>query len=126
MAVEVVRDVGATGGAEPFRRWTCRHGSARLRERLDAERVGGMLVTSLANIRYLSGFSGSAADAPRHGAALSCSSPTGATRTRPRREMATAGVDVELAVVNSTGQIKTIETATRNLAWIASGSRPNP
>ena len=44
MAVEVVRDVGATGGAElPAMDVPAR--LARLRERLDAERVGGILVT---------------------------------------------------------------------------------
>ena len=33
----------------------------RLRERLDAQELGGLLVTKLANVRYLTGFTGSAA-----------------------------------------------------------------
>ncbi|MGP8163230.1 MAG: M24 family metallopeptidase [Acidimicrobiales bacterium] len=117
MAVEVVRDVGATGGAElPAMDVPAR--LARLRERLDAERVGGILVTSLANVRYLSGFSGSAAILLVTARRVLFVTD-GRYKDQAAAETATAGVDVELAVVNSTKQIKTIESATRNLARLA-------
>jgi Xaa-Pro aminopeptidase len=117
MAVEVVREVEDAAEAElaPLD-FAAR--LAKLRERLGRERVGGILVTSLANVRYLSGFSGSAAmlvvTAKR---ALLVTD--GRYRDQAAAEIAAAGVGIDLEVVGSTKQLKAVETATRTLARLA-------
>jgi len=87
----------------------------KLRERLGRERLGGMLVTSLTNVRYLTGFSGSSAVALV--TARRCLLITdGRYKDQAAREMAASGVAGDLEVVSSTGRLKTIESATRSLA----------
>ena len=70
--------------ARPCRPWTWQGGSAGCAPRIAAAACEALLVTSLVNVRYLTGFSGSAGmllvtqDTP-------CSCPTGATGTRRGR-----------------------------------------
>ncbi|HXZ82907.1 MAG TPA: Xaa-Pro peptidase family protein [Acidimicrobiales bacterium] len=91
---------------------------AQLRERLGKERIDGILVTSLANVRYLSGFSGSAAllvVTARRALLIT----DGRYRDQAAAETAAAGVDVDLEVVGATKQVQAVETATSNLARLA-------
>ena len=128
MAVEVIKEMGEAAGTElapmdyPAR-------LAKLRERLGQERVGGILVTSLSNVRYLSGFSGSSAmllvTAKR---ALLITD--GRYKDQAAAEMAAAGVVADLEVAASTKQItastkqmRTVAVATRSLARLALESR---
>jgi len=74
-----------------------------------------MLVTSLANVRYLTGFSGSSAVLLV--TARRCLLITdGRYKDQAAREMAASGVTADLEVVNATKRLKTIESATRALA----------
>ena len=57
--------------------------AARLRAALDDAGCDALLVTNLTNVRYLTGFTGSAALLLVHAPTSSCSSPTAATATRP-------------------------------------------
>jgi Xaa-Pro aminopeptidase len=117
MVVEVIREMEEAGGKElapmdvPSR-------LVRLRERLGRERLSGMLVTSLANVRYLSGFSGSSAMllvTARRALLVT----DGRYRDQAAAEMAAAGVSADLEVVGSTKQISAINAATHGLARLA-------
>jgi Xaa-Pro aminopeptidase len=69
----------------------------RLRERLGAAELDALLVTKLANVRYLTGFTGSAATLLVTGdAALFVTD--GRYRERSREELAAAGVDVKIEI----------------------------
>jgi len=121
MAVEVIKEMDEAGGTElapmdyPAR-------VAKLRERLGKERVGGILVTSLSNVRYLSGFSGSSAmllvTAKR---ALLITD--GRYKDQAATEMAAAGVVADLEVATSTKQLKAVAAATRALARLGLEAR---
>jgi len=114
MVVSVIRETGEeTSPAIPPMNVPSRVG--KLRERLGRERLGGMLVTSLANVRYLTGFSGSSAVLLV--TARRCLLITdGRYKDQAAREMAASGVTADLEVVNATKRLKTIESATRALA----------
>ena len=114
MAVSVTREPREKGSpAIPPMNVRSRIG--KLRERLGRERLGGMLVTSLTNVRYLTGFSGSSAVALV--TARRCLLITdGRYKDQAAREMAASGVTADLEVVNATKRLKTIESATRALA----------
>jgi Xaa-Pro aminopeptidase len=121
MAVEVIKEMGEAAGTElapmdyPAR-------VANLRERLGQEHLGGILVTSLSNVRYLSGFSGSSAmlvvTAKR---ALLITD--GRYKDQAAAEMTAAGVVADLEVAASPKQLKTVTAATRSLARLALEAR---
>ncbi len=114
MVVSVIRETGEeTSPAIPPMNVPSRVG--KLRERLGRERLGGMLVTSLSNVRYLTGFSGSSAVLLV--TARRCLLITdGRYKDQAAREMAASGVTADLEVVNATKRLKTIESSTRALA----------
>jgi len=69
----------------------------RLRERLGREELGALLVTKLANIRYLTGFTGSAAMllvAPDHALFVT----DGRYTEQSKEQLAAAGVDTEIRI----------------------------
>ncbi len=116
MAVEVIREVGETGAA-PLAPMDLPLRLVRLRELLGKERLSGMLVTSLSNVRYLSGFSGSSAMllvTARHTLLVT----DGRYRDQAAAQLAAAGVKVDLEVVGRTKQIDSIVRATRGLAQL--------
>ncbi len=84
-----------TRTARPHRspRSTSARGSAACRRASPTPQIDALLVTKLANVRYLTGFTGSAAlllVTPRRRA---CSSPTAATPSSAHEELDAAGVD---------------------------------
>ena len=65
----------------------------RVRARMATAGVDALLVTDLTNVRYLTGFTGSAGRAAARCPTSWCSSPTAATATRRPSELAAAGAD---------------------------------
>jgi Xaa-Pro aminopeptidase len=89
----------------------------RLRERLEGEHLSGLLVTALANVRYLSGFSGSAA------MLLVTESRTalftdGRYKDQSAEQLAAAGVEADLVVGKMETQLKSLDRATKSLARV--------
>jgi len=117
MAVEVIREKMEAGG-EDLASMNVPSRLAKLRERLGRERVGGILVASLSNIRYLCGFSGSSALLVVT-ARRTLLVTDGRYRDQAAVETAAAGVEVDLAVGTAARQVEAIEAATRNLARLA-------
>jgi Xaa-Pro aminopeptidase len=117
MAVEVIREVREAGG-EDLASMNVPSRLGKLRERLGREHVGGILVASLSNIRYLCGFSGSSGllvVTARRALLVT----DGRYKDQAAAETTAAGVEVDLAVVTAAKQVKAIEAATRNLARLA-------
>ena len=91
-----------------------------LRERLETAECDALLVTSLVNIRYLTGFTGSA------GMLLVTASDAllvsdGRYREQAREQLAGAGVDIELEIGRATDQLEAIDGVAKGSA--GSGSR---
>jgi Xaa-Pro aminopeptidase len=117
MAVEVIREVKEAGG-EDLASMNVPSRLGKLRERLGREHVGGILVASLSNIRYLCGFSGSSGllvVTARRALLVT----DGRYKDQAAAETTAAGVEVDLVVVTAARQVKAIEAATRNLARLA-------
>ncbi len=87
----------------------------RLRERLEEAKIDALIVTNLANVRYLSGFSGSAGVVVvvAKGALLTTD---GRYRTQSAEQVASAGVAdaLEIAIANADGQRAAIRDALRS------------
>ena len=90
----------------------------RLRERIRRERAGGLLVTELSNVRYLSGFSGSSA--------ILLVRPDrvvfytdGRYAEQSASELAQVGVEAEITIVKNSERLEAVATATRDLARLA-------
>lgn len=90
----------------------------RLRERLAHERCGGMLVTSLSNVRYLCGFSGSVGMLLVTAGRASFYTD-GRYGEQAANELARVGVDAEIVVLRNSERLGSISKATRNLARLA-------
>lgn len=89
----------------------------RLRERLEEERLEGLLVSAMSNVRYLSGFSGSAA------MLLVTSSRTvfftdGRYKDQSVEQLAAAGVEADFVIGKTADQLKSLERATKSLARV--------
>lgn len=90
----------------------------RLRERLRREQVGGMLVTSLSNVRYLSGFSGSSGMLLVSGNRVIFYTD-GRYEEQALAELAEVGVEAELAIVKNSERLEAIANSTRDLPRLA-------
>ena len=98
--------------------------AGRLRAALADAGIDALLVTHLVNVRYLTGFTGSAGDAARHRPTRSCSSPTAATATQAGEQLAAAGVDAEIEIGATVAQQRDALRGARSRPARASGSRP--
>ena len=95
------RATTVTGGDGTRRRpWTVGARLGRLRARLEAAGVDALVVTALANVRYLTGFSGSAGVVLVTGPTARCSTTDGRYRTQAAEQLDAAGTAgaVELVV----------------------------
>ncbi len=86
----------------------------RLRERLEEEHLGGLLVTSMSNVRYLSGFSGSEAMLLVT-ASRALFFTDGRYKDQSAAQLAEAGVEADIVIGKSADQLKALERATRTL-----------
>ncbi|MGA8296864.1 MAG: Xaa-Pro peptidase family protein [Acidimicrobiales bacterium] len=89
----------------------------RLRERLEEEHLGGLIVTSMSNVRYLSGFSGSTA------MLLITSSRVvfltdGRYKDQSAAQLEQAGVDADVVVGKNAEQMKALERGTSSLKQV--------
>jgi len=89
----------------------------RARTRLDAAGVEGMIVTNLANVRYLTGFTGSAGVlvVTADGALLTTD---GRYRTQSEEEVAAAGADVRIAVGGAQAQRDAVRDRLRGVSRV--------
>jgi Xaa-Pro aminopeptidase len=86
----------------------------RLRQRLEEERLSALLVTALTNVRYLSGFSGSAAMLLVT-ASDSVFFTDGRYKDQSTDQLSDAGVEAEFVVGKMETQLKSLERATKSL-----------
>jgi Xaa-Pro aminopeptidase len=90
------------------------HRISRLRERLERERLGGLLVSALSNVRYLSGFTGSEA------MLLVTAQKTvfltdGRYKDQSADQLAQSGVEADFVIGKHSEQIKALERQTNAL-----------
>jgi Xaa-Pro aminopeptidase len=86
----------------------------RLRERLEQEHLSALLVTALTNVRYLSGFSGSAAMLLVT-ASQAVFFTDGRYKDQSKDQLNGAGVEAEFVVGKMEAQLKALERATKSL-----------
>jgi Xaa-Pro aminopeptidase len=89
----------------------------RLRERLEQEHLGGLLVTAMSNVRYLTGFSGSTAMLLVT-ASRAVFFTDGRYKDQSAAQLAEAGVEADIVVGKNADQLKALERATRALARV--------
>jgi Xaa-Pro aminopeptidase len=86
----------------------------RLRERLDGAGCDALLVTSLHNVRYLTGFTGSSAMLlVTNGNALLVTD--GRYRDQAREQLTAAGAEVEVEIGRPAGQLEALDRATKGI-----------